>query len=160
MKGLGVDGGRGEGLASARVDDGLLDHHGEADRGKEGRLEHLPFSHELTHCKTCVASSPSHRRKRRGMRDGEGRRAKECIGRYKKGVKAGAVVHEIGPRTSERAVIYVAGNIGRPVPAVLVIYSTSLKKRKKTTEIKKKKEGTGYRDHANIIVDLGNIKDL
>ena len=59
-----------------------------------------------------------------GMRDGEEGRAKECIGRYKKGVKAGAVVDEIGPRTSERAVIYVAGNIGRPVPAVLVIYST------------------------------------
>ena len=59
----GVGCGGGEGLASARVDDGLLGHHGEADRGKEGRLEHLPFSHELTHCKTCVASSPSHGRK-------------------------------------------------------------------------------------------------
>ena len=68
------------------------------------------------------------------MRDGEGGRAKECIGRYKKGVKAGAVLDEISPRTSERAVIYVAGNIGRPVPAVLVIYSTSLKKREKDKE--------------------------
>ena len=56
-----------------------------------------------------------------------------------------------------RAVVYVAGNIGRPVPAVLVIYSTSLKKRKKSREITKKKEGRGYRDHVNIIVELGNI---
>ena len=47
------------------------------------------------------------------MRDGEGGRAEEFIRRYKKkGIKAGAVVNEVGPRTSERAVIYVAGNIG------------------------------------------------
>ena len=51
-----------------------------------------------------------------------------------KGVKAGAVLDEISPTTSERAAIYVAGNIGRPVPAVLVIYSTSLKKREKDKE--------------------------
>ena len=61
----------------------------------------------------------------------------------------------VGPRTSERAVIYVAGNICPPVPAVLMIYFTSLKKRKKTREINKKKEGRGYKDHARTIVDLG-----
>ena len=55
-----------KGLAGARVDDGLLGQQGEADRGQRGtRLGHLPFLHELTHCKTCVASSPSHGRKRR-----------------------------------------------------------------------------------------------
>ena len=107
---------------------------------------------ELTHCKTYFASIPSHGIKRRGMRDGEGGRAKECIGRYKKGVKAVAVLDEISPRTSERAVIYVAGNNGRPVPAVLVVYSTSLKREKDKRN--KEKEGR-YRDHANIIVDLG-----
>ena len=36
--------------------------------------------------------------------------------KIQKGVKAGAVVDEISPWTSKRVVIYVAGNIGRPVP--------------------------------------------
>ena len=53
----------GGGLASARVGDDLLGQQGEAEGGKEGRLEHLPFSNELTHCKTCVESNPSHKRK-------------------------------------------------------------------------------------------------
>ena len=46
---------------------------------------------------------------------------------------------EVGPRTSERAVVYVAGNIGHPVPAVLVIYSTTKEEGK--DERNKEKEG-------------------
>ena len=38
---------------------------GEAEGGKERRIEHLPFSNELTRCNTCVESSPSNGRKRR-----------------------------------------------------------------------------------------------
>ena len=79
MKGLGVGGGREKGLAGTRVNDGLLGQQGEADSGKETMwLGHLPFLHELTHCKTCVASSPSHGRKRRGMRNGEGGKLKNA----------------------------------------------------------------------------------
>ena len=49
---------------------------GEAEGGKERRLEHLPFSNELTRCNTCVESSPSNGReegsKRRDRRSGGG----------------------------------------------------------------------------------------
>ena len=47
--------GRGKGLACARMHDDLLGQHGEAEGGKEGRLEHLPFPNELTHCKPMLS---------------------------------------------------------------------------------------------------------
>ena len=68
---------RSEVLASARVDDDLLGQLGEAEGGKEGQLEHLPFSNELTHCKPVLSQillmREKERSKRRDRRAGGGR---------------------------------------------------------------------------------------
>ena len=74
----------------------------------------------------------------RKARRGEGEELKNSQGDTK-GVKTGAVVDEVGPRTSERAAMFIAGNIGYPMTAVLVIYSTSLKKKQQNDERNKRK---------------------
>ena len=86
-----------EGLASARVDDDLLGQQGEAEGGKEGQLEHLPFSNELTHAKPVLSQVLLMREKERSKR--RDRRAEELIGRYKKKrSRTGAVVDKVAPR--------------------------------------------------------------
>ena len=67
---------------------------------------------------------------------------------------------EVGPRTSKRAAVYTARNIDHPAPAVPVIYILTKEEKKDERNERKRKNEEDTRNHANIIVDLGNTQYL
>ena len=61
----------------------------------------------------------------------------------------------------KRAAVYIARNIDHPAPAVPVIYILTKDEDEKDERNKRKrKKEEDTKNHANIIVDLGNIQYL
>ena len=78
----------------------LSGHQGEAEGAKERKPKHLPFLHELILC--CVKSFSQEEKKRKEKRE-RGEELKNSQRDTRKGVETGAVVDEVGPRTSKKS---------------------------------------------------------